>query len=218
MSPSRSRSRSASLVPLIAVTVAAAVFTILLVLVRLRWGPLESADHDTAARVNALVAGHQALMTVIRAVTSLGGEAVLAVVVAAAVVFLAIRRRWRLTVYLIATATGTFVLDRVLKSLVGRLRPVVAHPIAHGTGNSFPSGHALSSIVCYGALLLIFLPAARGRWRTVFIAAISTVVALIGISRCDPLRNSLARTITAKNSVGIRSSVNLGPAELTGVA
>jgi len=75
------------------------------------------------------------------------------------------------------------VLNPILKSLVGRLRPLVAHPIAHGTGNSFPSGHALGSIVCYGAVLLVFLPAARGRWRTAFITVTVSLVALIGMSR-----------------------------------
>jgi undecaprenyl-diphosphatase len=60
---------------------------------------------------------------------------------------------------------------------------VVAHPVAHGTGNSFPSGHSLGSIVCYGAVFLVFLPAARGRWRTVFTTVIVALVALIGISR-----------------------------------
>src|SRR5262249_19355763 len=66
---------------------------------------------------------------------------------------------------------------------VGRLRPVVAQPVAHGAGNSFPSGHSLGSIVCYGAVLLVFLPAARGRWRTTFITVTVALVALIGISR-----------------------------------
>lgn len=59
----------------------------------------------------------------------------------------------------------------------------MAHPIAYGTGDSFPSGHALGSIVCYGAILLVFLPAARGRWRPVFITVITGLVVLIGISR-----------------------------------
>ena len=60
---------------------------------------------------------------------------------------------------------------------------MVAHPIAHGNGNSFPSGHSLGSIVCYGAVFLVFLPAARGRWRTVFTTVIVALIALIGISR-----------------------------------
>ncbi|HYB47444.1 MAG TPA: hypothetical protein VED20_08830, partial [Streptosporangiaceae bacterium] len=57
----------------------------------------------------------------------------------------------------VLAAEGALTLDPILKSLVGRLRPVVAHPIAHGTGDSFPSGHSLGSIVCYGAVLLVFL-------------------------------------------------------------
>ncbi len=172
-----------SLAPLAAVTAAALAFAILLILVRLRWTPLESADHGAAARINHLVAGDHTLVTVVKAVTWLGSDPVLGVVIGAAAAFLALRRRWRLAVYLLVTGAGALVLDPVLKSLAGRLRPVVAHPIASGTGNSFPSGHSLGSIVCYGAVLLVFLPAARGRWRTVFITVIVTLIALIGVSR-----------------------------------
>jgi undecaprenyl-diphosphatase len=171
------------LTPLAAVTIAAAIFAVLLVLVRLRWAPLESVDHGAAARINNLVAGNSALVAVVKAVTWLGSDGVLWTVVGVAAVILAIRRRWRLAVYLLVTAAGALVLDPVLKSLVGRLRPVVAHPLAHGTGDSFPSGHSLGSIVCYGAILLVFLPAARGRWRTGFITVTVTLIALIGVSR-----------------------------------
>jgi undecaprenyl-diphosphatase len=169
--------------PLAAVTAAALIFAILLVLVRLRWAPLESADHGAAAGINGLIAGNAALVAVVKAVTWLGSDGVLWTVVGAAAVVLALRRQWRLAVYLLAAGAGALILDPVLKSLVGRLRPVVAHPIAHGIGNSFPSGHALGSIVCYGAVLLVFLPAARGRWRAAFITVIAALVALIGISR-----------------------------------
>jgi undecaprenyl-diphosphatase len=175
--------RQRSLVPLATVTVAALIFAVLLVLVRLRWAPLEAADHGAAAGINGLIAGNATLVAVVKAVTWLGSDGVLWVVVGAAAVVLALRRQWRLAVYLLVTGAGALILDPVLKSLVGRLRPVVAHPIAHGIGNSFPSGHSLGSIVCYGAVLLVFLPAARGRWRTTFISVIVALVALIGISR-----------------------------------
>jgi undecaprenyl-diphosphatase len=171
------------LIPLLAVTAAALVFTILLVLVRLQWRPLESADRGAATHINALIAGHPALVSVVKAVTFLGSTGVLWTVIGASAVLLAIRRRWRLVLYLLITGAGALVMDPILKSLVGRLRPVVAHPVAHGGGNSFPSGHSLGSIVCYGAVLLVFLPAAHGRWRTVFTAVIVALVALIGISR-----------------------------------
>ena len=175
--------RRRSLAPLVIVTVAALVFAILLVLVRLQWAPLESADHGAAADINSLIAGNATLVAVVKAVTWLGSGGVLWTVIGAATVILALRRQWRLAAYLLVTGAGALVLDPILKSLVGRLRPVVPHPIAHGNGNSFPSGHSLGSIVCYGAILLVFLPAARGRWRPAFITVIVALIALIGISR-----------------------------------
>jgi undecaprenyl-diphosphatase len=176
-------SRARGLLPLAAVTAAALAFAVLLLLVRTKWSPLESVDHHAASAVNNLVAGNGVLVAVVKAITFLGSHGVLWVVIGAAALLLAIRRRWRLALYLLVTGAGALVLDPILKQLVGRLRPVVAHPVAHGTGASFPSGHSLGSIVCYGAILLVFLPAARGRWRTAFIAGIVTLVALIGISR-----------------------------------
>jgi undecaprenyl-diphosphatase len=172
-----------TLAPLATVTAAAFVFTLLLLLVRLQWAPLESADHGAATWLNSLVAGHSVVVSIIKAVTWLGSGGVLWTLTGMAAVVLAVRRRWRLTAYLLVTGAGELVLDPVLKALVGRLRPVVAHPIAHGNGNSFPSGHALGSIVCYGALFLVFLPAARGTWRRVLTAVIVTLIASIGISR-----------------------------------
>ncbi|HEY7143377.1 MAG TPA: phosphatase PAP2 family protein [Streptosporangiaceae bacterium] len=172
-----------SLAPLITVTAAALVFSVLLVLVRLQWPPLESADHDAATGINSLIAGDAAVVAVVKAVTRLGSDGVLWTVIGAGAIILAVRRRWGLAFYLVVTGAGALVLDPVLKSLVGRLRPVVAHPVAHGTGDSFPSGHSLGSIVCYGAVLLVFLPAARGRWRSALIWATVALVTLIGVSR-----------------------------------
>ncbi len=172
-----------NLAPLGVVTAAAVIFALLLLLVRLQWAPLESADHRAAAGLNSLVAGHSAVIGVVKAVTWLGSGGVLWTLIGAAVVLLAIRRRSWLAIYLLVAGAGELTLDPVLKALVGRLRPVVAHPIAHGNGDSFPSGHALGSIVCYGALFLVFLPATRGIWRRVFTAVIVTLIAAIGVSR-----------------------------------
>src|SRR5204863_9418583 len=130
----------------------------------------------------SLIASNATLVAVVKAITWLGSGGVLWTVIGAATVILALRGRWRLAAYLLVTGAGALALDPILKSLVGRLRPVVAHPIAHGTGDSFPSGHSLGSIVCYGAILLVFLPAARGR-RVTFVTVTVTLIALIGISR-----------------------------------
>src|SRR5690349_13811908 len=172
-----------TLVPLAVVTAAALVFTVLLLLVRLQWAPLESVDHHAATGLNSLVAGHPAVVRIIKAVTWLGSGGVLWTLTGMAAVVLAIRRRWRLVIFLLVAGAGELALDPVLKALVGRLRPVVAHPIAHGNGDSFPSGHSLGSFVCYGALFLVFLPALRGTWRRVFTAVTIVLIAAIGISR-----------------------------------
>jgi undecaprenyl-diphosphatase len=169
--------------PIVGVGAAATVFAVLLLLVRLQWPPLESVDHGAAAHLNSAVAAHRAIVAVVKAVTWLGSDGVLWTVIVACTLLLATRRRWRLAGYLLVTGAGALTLDPVLKSLVGRLRPVVAHPIAHGGGNSFPSGHSLGSIVCYGAVLLVFLPAVRRRWRSTVTGLAVALVAAIGISR-----------------------------------
>jgi undecaprenyl-diphosphatase len=171
------------LAPLAIVTTAAFLFALLLVLVRLQWAPLESVDHRAATGLNSLIAGHAAVVGVVKAVTWLGSSGVLWTVTGIAAAVLAIRRRWRLAIYLLVAGAGALTLDPVLKALVGRLRPVVADPISYGTGDSFPSGHALGSIVCYGALYLVFLPAARGKWRRAFTVVIAALIVAIGASR-----------------------------------
>jgi undecaprenyl-diphosphatase len=172
-----------ALAPLVIVTAAALLFALLLILVRLQWAPLEAADHHAAAWLNGLIASHPVGVSIVKAVTWLGSGGVLWTLIGLAAILLAIRRRWRLAIYLLITGAGELALDPVLKALVGRLRPVVAHPIAYGNGDSFPSGHALGSIVCYGALFLVFLPAARGTWRRAFTAVIVALIVAIGISR-----------------------------------
>ena len=104
---SRSR-QDRSLLPLITVTAASLVFAVLLALVLVRYRPLETADHDAATSLNSLVSGHPVLIAVIKAVTSLGSTPVLVGVVVAAGIYLAIRRRWRLLLFLAVSVAGSF--------------------------------------------------------------------------------------------------------------
>ena len=76
------------LAPPAVVTAAAFAFALLLVLVRLQWAPLESADHDTAARLNSLVAGRAGVVGIVKAVTWLGSSGVLWTLIGLAVVVL----------------------------------------------------------------------------------------------------------------------------------
>src|SRR5579871_4920850 len=112
--------RRRELAPFIAVSAAALLFAFLLLLVRLQWAPLESADHRTAAWLNSLVAGDPAVVSVIKGVTWLGSDGVLWTLIGMAAAALAIRRRWRLAAYLLIAGAGALILDPVLKTLVGR--------------------------------------------------------------------------------------------------
>lgn len=168
----------------LAVVVAAGLgFGLLLLLVRLHWQPMQNLDRGTAADLNALVAAHPPVVTVLKAVASIGGRPIMMWLVTIAVVLLLIRRRTRLAVYLLVTGLGALVLDPSVKALVGRLRPIVDVPVATAPGNSFPSGHALGSIVAYGALLLVFLPALRPRWRTAAVVLTGVIILAVGVTR-----------------------------------
>ncbi|MEV7623508.1 phosphatase PAP2 family protein [Actinoplanes sp. NPDC089786] len=155
-------------------------FGLLLLLVRGRWAPLTGFDVAIADGLNAVVSPYVGLL---RWFSQLGGRPFMFWLVVLAVLVLLIRRRWRLALYLVVTGVGALLLDPSLKALVGRVRPVVETPVAHAPGNSFPSGHALGSMVVYGALVLVFLPAVPPRWRKVFVGFLGLIVLLIGFSR-----------------------------------
>lgn len=168
---------------LVAVLAAGAGFGLVLTLVRTRWLPLDHFDRGTASTLNRLVAEHPLVVHILRAVTDLGSPLVVTLVLAAGVITLLIRRQSRLAVYLAATGLGAVVLERTLKLLVGRLRPVVADPVATAGGNSFPSGHSLGSAAGYGALLLVSLPLVPRRFRVPLVGVTAVLIAAIGFTR-----------------------------------
>lgn len=124
-----------------------------------------------------------ALVRAAEVVTWFGNALVLTVIVLiAAVVLLARRQRWS-ALFVAATASVGGLVNSGVKEFVGRARPVVEHPVAIAMGKSFPSGHALSSTVVYGVLLVVFLPVVPKRWQAVAIATTATLVLAIGVSR-----------------------------------
>lgn len=172
-----------SVLGLIAVIAVGLGFAALLLLVRFHWTPLQDLDHAVAEGLNHRVAGSETAVKVLQQISSFGGRVFMTSLVAVVVVMLLIRRQPRLALYLVVTGAGALILDPSLKTLVGRVRPVVESPVAHAPGNSFPSGHALGSMVVYGMLALVLLPAVRRNWRFLFLGVAGLIVALIGFSR-----------------------------------
>ena len=79
----------------------------------------------------------------------------------------------------VVAVVATIALSSVPKVLVDRDRPHFDDAVAHAVGQSYPSGHALTSLVTAAVLVLVCGRRAR-RW----VAAVGgVVVAAVGLSR-----------------------------------
>lgn len=148
-------------------------------------GPITRLDGQVANRLNQWVHESTVAVEVLEAISWLGRPVWFYVLIGATCVYLWQHgRRKRLMIFLVVTSLGGGIVDSVVKILVDRPRPVVDHPVATAFGKSFPSGHSMSSLVCYGALMLVFLPVFRSRSaRRAVVVATSLLVLAIGCSR-----------------------------------
>ncbi len=172
-----------SLAGLVIVIAGATGFGLLLLLVRAGWPPLVSFDRTAVDTLNHAVAGDRTAVTVLTAITNLGGRVILFWLVTVSAAIMLIRRQYQLTVYLVVTGLGALALDPTIKALVGRLRPMVPAPITTAPGYSFPSGHTLDATVFYGVMLLVFLPIIPRRLRKLAAGLVIALVVAIGFSR-----------------------------------
>jgi membrane-associated phospholipid phosphatase len=146
-------------------------------------GPLTRFDGRVAGRLNEAVHAHPVAVSTLRTISHLGHPVWLSLLTAAAIVVLLARRRRRLALFVLLTCAGGGLLNSLVKLAVDRPRPEVDHEIATAFGKSFPSGHAMSSTVVYGALLVVFLPVLQRRWRRLVVPAVAGIVLLVGSSR-----------------------------------
>lgn len=118
-------------------------------------------------------------------VLSLLGSPVPWGIAAVAITALVLRRELALAVTWIAAFGGGKVVEIVLKAIVHRPRPPYAAGVLEHYSFSFPSGHAMGSILCYGmlayTLTTLWDPARRHR-RFVWLCT-AVVVGLVSASR-----------------------------------
>jgi membrane-associated phospholipid phosphatase len=167
----------------LAILLAAVPFSLLLFLVQDRWRPLLHVDDGARDSLHGFAVHHQAFVTVMRTLSTIGSAPVYLVVFAVIAAWLAWRRLPRLAAFVVVTMLGSSALNTLVKLAVDRARPVVPDPVAHANGMSFPSGHAQSAMVAFSVLLLVFLPVLRGAWRWVAVAVAGAMVLGIGFSR-----------------------------------
>ena len=165
-------------VVLVAVPFATLVFQVL------GEGPLTQLDGRAANRLNDMVHDNAAAVEALQLISWLGRPVILGLIVAVGVIVLWRRGQPKLIAFLVLTTLGGGLVDSAVKLLVNRPRPIVDHPVQTAFGKSFPSGHSMSSLICFGALLVIFLPALKSaRARRIAVIATSALVFAIGVSR-----------------------------------
>lgn len=158
-------------------------FGALALLVTGSWAPLLRADVAVESAVHRAALGSPALVDVARGVTELGSSAVRLVVTLGVVALLLRRHAWRLALFLGATTALGAAVDTLVKTLVGRARPVFPDAFARAGGASFPSGHAMGATVLFGALLFVFLPMLSTVGRRWAFALVAVAIFGVGLSR-----------------------------------
>ena len=148
-----------------------------------RNGPLLRVDTSAARHLHEWVRQSDELVLQLKILSFLGSPLWFYVIVIPTVVWVWRRGHLRLAVFLVVTTLGGGLLDTIVKEAVGRARPSLVDPVATAHGKSFPSGHAMSSTVVYGALLMVFLPVIGRRYRPVVLGGAVLLVAAIGFTR-----------------------------------
>ena len=136
---------------------------------------------DRAIMVAVHHAANPALDGLMRALTFIGNPVPMTVItLCAAGVLAALGRRGEALALVLGVAAAS-LLDTGLKELFERVRPQLwpRPPVA---GDSFPSGHALTSTVAFGAMAA-FAGRAFPRYAPAFAAAAAVLVAGIAFSR-----------------------------------
>jgi membrane-associated phospholipid phosphatase len=163
---------------------AASVATVLFALVAtaVEVGFTEQVD---ARVVRWFAEGRTPLMDLVMLeITTLGNGLVLTVLVGTVSLFLWLTGHHWSVYILVVGVVGGMILNNVLKGLFARPRPDMIEPVSEVLTLSFPSGHAMSAVIAYGAVALLVArlePTAALRRATWITAAV--VVLAIGVSR-----------------------------------
>jgi undecaprenyl-diphosphatase len=158
-------------------------FLILLLVVQQAWSPLLRLDRAVATDLHVAAVHSHALVSALQWVSAVFSPAVFRIAASLLAVWLFARRRPRLASWVLVTTWGAALLGVLLKDAVRRARPSFVDAVATAPGRSFPSGHALGSVVGCGVLLLVLLPMLGRTARRLAWLAAGLVVLAVGFSR-----------------------------------
>jgi membrane-associated phospholipid phosphatase len=158
-------------------------FTLLALLVLGKWAPLARLDAHVANNLNAFAGARPHLVDVLRVLAHVLDPWVFRAVVVIVAGWLWSRGARRLAAWAVVTMAIGGALGIVLKLVVTRARPSFEQPVAHASGYSFPSGHAVNSFLGAGVLILVFLPVLSASGRRLAYSLGAAIVALTGFDR-----------------------------------
>ncbi|MQY11737.1 hypothetical protein SRB5_18560 [Streptomyces sp. RB5] len=156
-------------------------FVLLLALVALDWGPLDSADASVDDALHESAVSSPGATHTMRVLTDWVWDPwTMRAVLFVAAGWLVWRGERPAALWVAATGLAGVGLQQGVKAAVGRERPVWPDPVDHASYAAFPSGHAMSTAVTCGLVLWLLRRSGAGplTWR---IAVGVAVVSVVGV-------------------------------------
>lgn len=132
-----------------------------------------------AFRANLLPSAVQ----VFAVLTHLADPATLTVLCVIGTLALMARRQRGLALAWVLAIAGNGILNRSLKQLIGRVRPLDSEGALLEQGLSFPSGHSSGAVVAYGMLAYLALRLMPKAWHVPVLVTALALAFMVGISR-----------------------------------
>lgn len=118
-------------------------------------------------------------------ISLLGSPVAMTVLALGVGLLLTARRQWIILGGWVAAFAGGGFLEEVLRLVIRRPRPPLAAPFLHHSSWSFPSGHAMGSLIGYGMLayVLVVLWIHRRSVQISIVSGAALLIVAIGVSR-----------------------------------
>lgn len=148
---------------------------------RLKERELERFDNALIEFIQGMISDR--LTFIMKVITYFGSVTWLTIAAIIVSLVLAIYQKKRYAVFILFSSGAGALFNLLLKSIFKRERPDLL-PIIVAPGFSFPSGHAMASLIFYGALAIILVKISTPVYLDwIFGGFCALVILLIGISR-----------------------------------
>ncbi|KAA1424970.1 phosphatase PAP2 family protein [Mumia zhuanghuii] len=160
------------------------VYLVLAAMVWWEWPPLMDLDHTVAVWAHDVIVGKDGWIDLFDWIAEWLGPMVLRLVMAVTVLWLVLRRAYRVAVWIAVSIPLQFLAVYGFKRLFERPRPTFADPVHVTDGFSFPSGHATAAATFATVMVVVtLLVLRRGLLRQLVIAVWVVMALIIGADR-----------------------------------